>query len=136
MQYNSKIVFLSIVSILFVIFIVFTVRKAKANALQKKKGLGRPQAKHEQKHEQQHEQKHEQQHEQQQQPNILDRQYLERENPSLLPANEIQQTNYKDWNTTAEKEIYSSDAPLFNQQGPINLVTPDINSTQRRVNFY
>ena len=119
MQYNSKIVFISIVSILFVIFIVFTVRKAKAKALHKKQ-THQPEEHQPEEH----------------QPNILDRQYLERENPSLLPANEIQQTNYKDWNTTAEKEIYSSDAPLFNQQGPINLVTPDINSTQRRVNFY
>ena len=70
----------------------------------------------------------------------LDRQRLERENLTLLPANEIIQTSYKDWNvgnngTIIEKELYSSDAPLFKQAGAA-LVPLDVNGGQRRVNFY
>ena len=126
MEYNSNIVFFSILCILFIIFIILTVRKAKAKTCQHKKLIEQQLIVPSQSVQQP----------KQDDPTILDRQYLTRETPSLLPANEIQQTNYKDWNTTAEKEIYSSDAPMFNQNGPINLVTPDINSTQRRVNFY
>ena len=70
----------------------------------------------------------------------LDRQRLERENLTLLPANEIIQTSYKDWNvgnsgTIIEKELYSSDAPLFKQAAGA-LVPLDVNGVQRRVNFY
>ena len=70
----------------------------------------------------------------------LDRKRLERENLTLLPANEIIQTSYKDWNvgnsgTIIEKELYSSDAPLFKQAGGA-LVPLDVNGGQRRVNFY
>jgi hypothetical protein len=68
----------------------------------------------------------------------LDRQRLERENLTLLPANEIIQSSYKDWNvggTIIEKELYATDAPLFNGE-KIKLVPLDINGTQRRVNFF
>ena len=73
----------------------------------------------------------------------LDRQRLEREIPTLLPANESIQTSYKDWNVggsgttknSVEKELYANDAPLFTG-GKNDLVPLDINGTQRRVNFY
>jgi hypothetical protein len=65
----------------------------------------------------------------------LDRQPLEREIMTLLPANEAIKANYKDWNVKGlEKELYASDMPLFN--GKVDLVTPEINSNQRRINFY
>jgi len=70
----------------------------------------------------------------------LDRQRLERENLILLPANEIIQSSYKDWNVgnsknNVEKELYSSDAPLFTNRAN-KLVPLDVNGGQRRVNFY
>ena len=76
----------------------------------------------------------------------LDRQRLERENLTLLPANEIIQSSYKDWNVgnsgnsgtnknNVEKELYSSDAPLFTNRAN-KLVPLDVNGGQRRVNFY
>lgn len=71
----------------------------------------------------------------------LDRMYLEREVPSLLPANEEILTSYKDWEINGapvDKELYAKDAPLFNSQSQIGspVAPPDINGTQRRVNFY
>jgi hypothetical protein len=66
---------------------------------------------------------------------ILDRQPLEREPPTLLPANETIKTYYKDWNGL-DNELYSIDAPLFAQSGSSQLVPPDLNSSHRRVNFY
>jgi hypothetical protein len=72
----------------------------------------------------------------------LDRQRLERENLTLLPANEIIQTSYKDWNVgtnnnsgNVEKELYSTLPPLFKQSGGA-LVPLDVNGTNRRINFY
>jgi hypothetical protein len=70
----------------------------------------------------------------------LDRKRLERENLTLLPANEIIQTSYKDWNvgnsgTIIEKELYSTLPPLFKQAGAA-LVPLDVNGTNRRINFY
>ena len=71
---------------------------------------------------------------------ILDRQPLIREPSELLPANEIIYTSaQKSWqpenNTSPEKELYSNEAPLF-ASADAPLVAPDLNSTQRRVNFY
>ncbi len=71
----------------------------------------------------------------------LDRMYLEREVPSLLPANEEILTSYKDWTingTPVDKELYAKDAPLFNGQMKEGgaLAPPNINGEQRRVNFY
>ena len=72
----------------------------------------------------------------------LDRQRLERENLTLLPANEIIQTSYKDWNVgtnnnsgNVEKELYSTLPPLFTNQAS-KLVPLDVNGTNRRINFY
>ena len=67
----------------------------------------------------------------------LDRLPLARENNALLPANESLQTNYKDWdNANADNELYAKGNPLFNQQNKAALAPPDINSNQRRINFY
>jgi hypothetical protein len=68
----------------------------------------------------------------------LDRMYIEREIPSLLPANEEILTSYKDWTINGEsvdKELYAKDSPLFNKER-VSLTPPDINGNQRRVNFY
>ena len=78
----------------------------------------------------------------QQGPVVIDRLPLVEENPLILPANEIARMNYKDvhekiYKDTDEKELYTHDPPLFNLNGPINLVPLDINdSSHRRVNFY
>jgi len=75
--------------------------------------------------------------------NILDRLPLNEEEPELIPANEIYTNFHKDWqtgcggSTEMDKELYANDVPpMFDLQGPINLVAPDLNSPQRRVNFY
>lgn len=79
---------------------------------------------------------------------VLDRRPIIIEPPELLPANEIYATTEKGWTTccssnensnsmaTADKELYSDDAPMFEIVRPVNLVAPDLNSTARRVNFY
>lgn len=73
---------------------------------------------------------------------VVDRPPLVEENPSIIPANEIQQMNYKDYNShlykdNVEKEFYTNDLPLFSEKGPKNLVALDVNATgHRRINFY
>ena len=57
----------------------------------------------------------------------------------ILPANEMNLTNYKDLeNINAEKEVYTNDVPLFiTNDGNNKKVNPlDVNSEHRRVNFY
>ena len=72
--------------------------------------------------------------------NILDRLPLNEEVAELIPANEVNINFHKDWQEgcgTNGNELYATDVPpLFDLQGPINLVAPDLNSSQRRVNFY
>jgi hypothetical protein len=66
---------------------------------------------------------------------VLDRLPLVEENPSIIPANEIVQMNYKDCNKE-EKELYTEDAPLFTEKHT-SIVSLDVNdSTHRRINFY
>ena len=73
---------------------------------------------------------------------VLDRSALVVENTFILPANEVVQMNYKDVNDhpykeQIEKELYTSDEPLFDQKSNVDLVPLDINnSSHRRVNFY
>ena len=73
---------------------------------------------------------------------VLDRPPLVEENPSIIPANELVQMNYKDWNSQVyadkvEKDFYTNDTPLFTEMGPVNLVPLDVNATgHRRINFY
>ena len=71
---------------------------------------------------------------------ILDRLPLVEENTHIIPANEIVTMNYKDCNAlkdSVEKELYTSDLPLFREMGPTNLVPLNVNdTTHRRVNFY
>jgi len=75
-------------------------------------------------------------------PFIVDRLPLVEENPVIVPANEIVQMNYKDYNEQVykdqtEKELYTKDTPLFGEKGPTNLVPFDLNNdVHRRVNFY
>ena len=75
-------------------------------------------------------------------PFIVDRLPLVEENPVIVPANEIVQMNYKDYNEQVykdqtEKELYTKDAPLFGEKGPTHLVPFDLNNdVHRRVNFY
>jgi hypothetical protein len=67
----------------------------------------------------------------------LDRQRLEREPTTLLPANEETKFSYKEWPSvnSVDNELYSNVAPLFNQAcSP--LVPLDVNGAVRRVNFY
>ena len=68
----------------------------------------------------------------------LDRMPLDNEPLSLVPANEAIATNYKDWHGSpaVDKELYAKAPPLFNQTGKIELVPLDVNSEQRRINFY
>ena len=73
----------------------------------------------------------------------IDRQYLVDEDPELLPANEVNKTNYKGWQNEEGKckgemneELYTDDNPLFDLKGPVNLVPLDLNGEHRRVNFY
>ena len=72
----------------------------------------------------------------------VDRLPLVEENTTIIPANEIIAMNYKDCNSDLnkdkiEKELYTTDAPLFVETGPRDLVPIDLNdSTHRRVNFY
>jgi hypothetical protein len=74
----------------------------------------------------------------------VDRLPLVEENTVIIPANEIVPMNYKDchykeqeYKDEVEKELYTSDAPLFSEMGPINLVPLDVNATgHRRINFY
>ena len=73
----------------------------------------------------------------------IDRQYLVDEDPELLPANEVNKMNYKGWmneegkcNQEMNEELYTTDEPLFDLKGPINLIPLDINGQHRRVNFY
>ena len=83
-------------------------------------------------------------HRSQEGPFVVDRIPLVVENPTIIPANEIVQMNYKDCNLTdcnltdqVEKEFYTKDAPLFAEKGPTTLVPFDLNDgTHRRVNFY
>lgn len=73
---------------------------------------------------------------------VLDRPPLVEENPSIIPANELVQMNYKDWNSQVyadkvEKDFYTNDTPLFTEMGPVNLVQLDVNASgHRRINFY
>jgi hypothetical protein len=73
---------------------------------------------------------------------LVDRLPLVEEDVSIRPANEIAQMNYKDCNSVVykdqvEKELYTTDSPLFKEKGPVHLVPLDINDTvHRRVNFY
>jgi hypothetical protein len=57
-------------------------------------------------------------------------------NSDFLTANEISQFPYKELETHAVNEMYTTDAPLFDTQNKQPLVTPNIESPQRRVNFY
>ena len=68
----------------------------------------------------------------------IDRQTLVKESPELIPANEVIQMNYKalDGVEDLDKELYTNDKPLFNLNGPVNLVPLDLNGEHRRVNFY
>ena len=73
----------------------------------------------------------------------LDRQPLDDESLSLLPANEMIAYNYKDWNVgnatggnAVEKELYAKGKPLFMQNGTLNIVPLDVNGEKRRINFY
>lgn len=69
----------------------------------------------------------------------FDRLPLVEESTHILPANEIVPMNYKDCQCKdqVEKELYTTDAPLFTEKGPTTLVPLDLNdSTHRRVNFY
>jgi hypothetical protein len=72
----------------------------------------------------------------------VDRLPLVEENTTIIPANEIIAMNYKDCNSEVykdkiEKELYTTDAPLFLEKGPRDLVPIDLNdSSHRRVNFY
>lgn len=69
---------------------------------------------------------------------IIDRLPLVREPTNILPANEIYQINYKNVNmveTNVEKELYTDDKPLYDMNSDKSLTPPDLNSTQRRVNF-
>ena len=72
--------------------------------------------------------------------NILDRLPLNEEVAELIPANEVNINFHKDWQEgcgSNGNELYATDVPpLFDLQGPINLVAQDLNSSQRRVNFY
>jgi hypothetical protein len=72
--------------------------------------------------------------------NILDRLPLNEEVAELIPANEVNINFHKDWQEgcgSNGNELYATDVPpLFDLQGPINLVAPNLNSSQRRVNFY
>jgi hypothetical protein len=68
----------------------------------------------------------------------VDRLPLVEENSHIIPANEMIQMNYKDCNSQdqTEKELYTTDAPLF-EKGASKIVPMDINdSSHRRVNFY
>jgi hypothetical protein len=78
-------------------------------------------------------------HRSQEGPFVVDRLPLVVENPTIIPANEIVQMNYKDCNLTdqVEKEFYTKDAPLFAEKSSTPLVPFDLNDgTHRRVNFY
>ena len=71
---------------------------------------------------------------------ILDRQPMIEENPTIIPANEVLQATFKDFNKEfakdqVKKELYADDAELFNGE-PAKIVPIDINSTHRRINFY
>jgi hypothetical protein len=67
-------------------------------------------------------------------PHIVDREPLIREDPSIIPANEVYQTSYRDW-AGLDNTIYSKDVPLFNAGDKKKMDPPNINSQQRRVNF-
>ena len=54
----------------------------------------------------------------------------------LATANEINQFPYKELETNVVNEMYTVDAPLFDMTNKQPLVTPNIESSQRRVNFY
>jgi hypothetical protein len=76
----------------------------------------------------------------------LDRAPLDDESLTLLPANEMIASNYKDWYVGAvganevgagaavDKELYAKGKPLFKPATP--LVPLDVNDTKRRINFY
>lgn len=70
----------------------------------------------------------------------LDRQRLERESTTLLPANEETKLSYKEWlgvdDGSIDKELYANVAPLFANQSNGPLVPLDVNGSQRRINFY
>ncbi len=70
----------------------------------------------------------------------VDRLPLVEESSIIIPANEINQMNYKDCNMNNgpnEKEFYTNDAPLFAEKHSPDLVPFDLNDgTHRRVNFY
>ena len=67
----------------------------------------------------------------------LDRKRLERENVTLLPANQETQISYKEWlsGNSVEKDLYANLPPLFIQANS-PLMPLDVNGEQRRVNFY
>jgi hypothetical protein len=71
-------------------------------------------------------------------PLDVDRLPLVEETSHIIPANEMIHMNYKDCTEKdqTEKELYTTDAPLF-EKGPTNLVPMDVNdSSHKRVNFY
>ena len=74
----------------------------------------------------------------QQNPLDVDRLPLVEENSHIIPANEIIQMNYKSCNSQdqTDKELYTTDALLF-EKGQSKIVPIDINdSSHKRVNFY
>ena len=68
----------------------------------------------------------------------LDRQPLADQTLSLLPANEMLENNYKEWEggKGSEKELYANTQPLFPMGGSADLVPLDVNAAKRRINFY
>ena len=57
-------------------------------------------------------------------------------NADYYTANEMHQFPYKELETNVVNEMYTSDVPLFDNAHKQPMVTPDIESSQRRVNFY
>jgi len=64
---------------------------------------------------------------------------LDHNNEHFVAANEGELTNYKDLeNPSAEKDVYTNDAPLFKTDNNFNKKPKllDINSDHRRINIY
>lgn len=57
-------------------------------------------------------------------------------NADYYTANEMHQFPYKELETNVVNEMYTSDVPLFDNAHKQPMVTPDIEGSQRRVNFY
>ena len=66
-------------------------------------------------------------------PDTSDKVFLN--DDGLATANEISQFPYKELETNVVNEMYTTDAPLFDTTNKQPLVTPNIESSQRRVNF-